>query len=59
VLNERQFSGNLTKMLKELDAFVKYTIQTQRPVYVTVLREELKINYPYEAIRELALNSMT
>jgi ATP-dependent DNA helicase RecG len=58
VLNERQFADNLIKMLKELDAFVKYTIQTQRPVFVTVLREEMKINYPYEAIRELALNSV-
>ena len=56
VLNERQFSGNLITMLKELDYFIKYTIQTQRPVFVTVLREEIKINYPYEAIRELAMN---
>lgn len=56
VLNERQFSGNLLSMLKELDYFIKYTIQKQRPVFVTVLREEMKINYPYEAIRELAMN---
>jgi ATP-dependent DNA helicase RecG len=56
VLNERQFSGNLLTMLKELDYFIKYTIQKQRPVFVTVLREEMRINYPYEAIRELAMN---
>lgn len=56
VLNERQFSGNLFTMLKELDYFIKYTIQKQRPVFVTVLREEMRINYPYEAIRELAMN---
>ncbi|MDR1370615.1 MAG: putative DNA binding domain-containing protein [Dysgonamonadaceae bacterium] len=56
VLNERQFSGNIPTMLKELEYFIKYTIQTQRPVFVTVLREEMKINYPYEAIRELAMN---
>ncbi|GHT28098.1 ATP-dependent DNA helicase [Bacteroidia bacterium] len=56
VLNERQFSGNLLSMLKEIDAFVKYTIQTQRPVFVTVLREEMRINYPYEAMRELCMN---
>lgn len=56
VLNERQFSGNLLTMLKEIDYFIKYTIQKQRPVFVTVLREEMKINYPYEAIRELAMN---
>jgi ATP-dependent DNA helicase RecG len=56
VLNERQFSGNLLTMLKELDYFIKYTIQKQRPVFVTVLREEMRINYPYEAMRELAMN---
>ena len=56
VLNERQFSGNLLTILKELEYFIKYTIQKQRPVFVTVLREEMRINYPYEAIRELAMN---
>jgi ATP-dependent DNA helicase RecG len=56
VLNERQFSGNIITLLKEIDYFIKYTIQKQRPVFVTVLREEMKINYPYEAIRELAMN---
>ena len=56
VINERQFSGNLITILKEIDYFIKYTIQKQRPVFVTVLREEMKINYPYEAIRELAMN---
>ncbi|MDR0829206.1 MAG: putative DNA binding domain-containing protein [Prevotellaceae bacterium] len=56
VLNERQFSGNILSILKELEAFIKYTIQTQRPVFVSVLREEMRINFPYEAIRELAMN---
>jgi ATP-dependent DNA helicase RecG len=56
VLNERQFSGNLITLLKEIDYFIKYSIQKQHPVFVTVLREEMKINYPYEAIRELAMN---
>jgi ATP-dependent DNA helicase RecG len=56
VLNERQFSGNILTLLKELEYFIKYTIQTQRPVFVSVLREEIRINYPYEAIRELAMN---
>jgi ATP-dependent DNA helicase RecG len=58
VLNERQFSGNLITMLKEIDAFIKYTIQTRRPVFVTVLREEIRINYPYEAVRELIMNNI-
>jgi len=56
VLNERHFSGNILGLLRELEYFIKYTIQTQRPVFVSVLREEMKINYPYEAIRELAMN---
>ena len=56
VLNERKFSGNILVLLKELEYFIKYTIQTQRPVFVSVLREETRINYPYEAIRELAMN---
>ena len=56
VINERQFSGNLITLLREIDYFIKYTIQKQRPVFVTVLREEMRINYPYEAIRELAMN---
>jgi ATP-dependent DNA helicase RecG len=56
VLNERQFSGNLLTMLKEVDYFIKFTIQKQRPVFVTVLREEMRVNYPYEAMRELAMN---
>lgn len=58
VLNEQQFSGNLISMLKDLDAFVKYTIQTKRPVLVSALREQMKINYPYEAIRELLMNAV-
>ena len=58
ILNERQFSGNIITLLKEIDAFIKYTIQTQRPVFVSVLREELRINYPYEAIRELVTNNI-
>jgi ATP-dependent DNA helicase RecG len=58
VLNEQQFSGNLINMLRELDSFVKYTIQTKRPVLVTALREEMRLNYPYEAIRELAMNAV-
>lgn len=58
VLNEQQFFGNLISMLKELDSFVKYTIQTKRPILITALREQMKINYPYEAIRELLMNAV-
>lgn len=58
VLKENEFSGNLISMLKNLDAFVKYSIENRRPVFVTTLREEMVTNYPYEAIRELLMNSI-
>lgn len=58
VLKENEFSGNLINMLKNLDAFVKYSIENKRPVFVTALREEMITNYPYEAIRELLMNSI-
>lgn len=52
----RKLTLILLTMLKELDYFIKYTIHKQRPVFVTVLGKEMRINYPYEAIRELAMN---
>ena len=58
VVKENRFSGNLIQMLKELDSFVKYTIENKRPILVSALREEEKINYPYVAIRELLMNSV-
>lgn len=58
VLKENEFSGNLISMLKNLDAFVKYSIENKRPVLVTALREKMVTNYPYEAIRELLMNSI-
>lgn len=34
------------------------TIESKRPEFVSVLREEPRINYPWEAIRELAMNAV-
>ena len=45
-------------MLKELEYFIKYSIENKRPEFVSVLREEPRINYPWEAIRELAMNAV-
>lgn len=45
-------------MLKELEYFIKYSIEYKRPEFVSVLREEPRINYPWEAIRELAMNAV-
>ena len=59
VVKENRFSGNLIQMLKELDSFVRYTIEDKRPVFVSALREEERTNYPYIAIRELLMNAVT
>jgi ATP-dependent DNA helicase RecG len=56
ILNERQFRGNIFSILNDLEYLIKYNIQKQRPVFVSVLREEMRINYPYEAMRELVMN---
>ncbi len=58
VLKENRFKGNLITMLKELEYFIKYSIENKRPEFVSVLREEPRINYPWEAIRELAMNAV-
>ncbi|MCM1140702.1 MAG: putative DNA binding domain-containing protein [Muribaculum sp.] len=58
VVKENKFTGNLISMLKELEYFIKYSIENKRPEFVSVLREEPRINYPWEAIRELAMNSV-
>ena len=58
VLKENRFGGNLISMLKELEYFIKYSIENKRPEFVSVLREEPRINYPWEAIRELAMNAV-
>ncbi len=58
VLKENRFKGNLITMLKELEYFIKYSIENKRPEFVSVLREEMRINYPWEAIRELAMNAV-
>lgn len=58
VIKENKFAGNLVSMLKELEYFIKYSIENKRPEFVSVLREEPRINYPWEAIRELAMNAV-
>ena len=58
VLKENRFTGNLISMLMELEYFIKYSIEVQRPEFVSILREENHINYPCEAIRELAMNAV-
>jgi ATP-dependent DNA helicase RecG len=45
-------------MLGELDSFIKFSIENKRPVFVSALREESRINYPAEALRELLMNAV-
>jgi ATP-dependent DNA helicase RecG len=58
VLKEYRFKGNLIAMLGELDSFIKFSIENKRPVFVSALREESRINYPAEALRELLMNAV-
>lgn len=55
---EYKFSGNLMKVLYQLDTFVDTTITNRRPVPVSVLREESIVDYPHWATRELLMNSI-
>lgn len=57
VLNEREFSGPLCKLLPKLESFVRDAIITQRPVPETLFREKTVWNYPEGAIRELVMNA--
>ena len=41
-----------------MEYFIKYSIESKRPEFVSVLRKEPRINYPWEAIRELAMNAV-
>lgn len=58
IMTEHKFSGNLCKILDELDTFIKTTITNRRPIPVSALREEYFIDYPYWATRELVMNAI-
>ena len=58
ILREYKFSGNLMKVLYQLDSFVDTTITNRRPVPVSVLREESVVDYPHWATRELLMNAI-
>lgn len=57
VLNEKEFSGDLLSMMRQLDLFVKNNIE-ERPVKVSSLRETIVRSYPFKAIRELLNNAV-
>ncbi len=55
---EYKFSGNLMKVLYQLDTFVDTTITNRRPIPVSVLREDTIVDYPHWATRELLMNAI-
>ncbi|MBL7795241.1 MAG: putative DNA binding domain-containing protein [Saprospiraceae bacterium] len=57
VLNDPEFSGDILSLMKQLDQFVKNNIEN-RPVSVSVLKEEIIRQYPFPAIRELLNNAV-
>lgn len=58
IKNEYKFSGNLVKILSQLDTFVDASITNRRPVPVSALREEIIVVYPHWATRELLMNAI-
>ena len=55
--NERDFSGDLISVLRQLDEFLK-TLFPVQPTAVSVLREQPRTPYPTQAIRELLMNAI-
>jgi len=58
VKSEYKFAGNLVKILYQLDTFVDASITNRRPVPVSALREDMKVDYPHWATRELLMNAI-
>ena len=58
IRSEYKFSGNLVKILAQLDTFVDASITNRRPVPVSALREEIRVDYPHWATRELLMNAI-
>jgi ATP-dependent DNA helicase RecG len=58
VANEKQFSGSLIDVLKELEDFLKNNILIERPVPLKGLQEQMVRNYPLWALRELMMNAV-
>ncbi len=57
VENELQLEGNYCVMLPRLESLLELSVIKKKPVFVSLLREEMVSNYPYTAIRELLLNA--
>ena len=56
-ITQRQFSGDLLTLLRELESFSKGLV-TERLIEASSLREETVYDYPTVAIRELLMNAV-
>jgi len=54
---DKQFSGDLLSVLRELDGFVK-SLPVGRPIEMSTLREKMVYDYPPIALRELLMNAV-
>ena len=45
------------ELLPRLESLLELSVIKKKPVFVSILREEMVSNYPYQAIRELLLNA--
>ena len=57
VENEMQLEGKYCELLLRLEPLLELSVIKKKPVFVSILREEMASNYPYQAIRELLLNA--
>jgi ATP-dependent DNA helicase RecG len=55
---EHEFKANLCTTLKELETFVDTTIANRRPIPVSSTREDIFVDYPDWATRELLMNAI-
>ena len=58
ILMEHEFKANLCTTLKELETFVDTTIANRRPIPVSSTREDIFVDYPDWATRELLMNAI-
>ena len=56
-ISEKAFSGDLISVLREVDTFIKLSIESY-PVADSALRERSEIDYPPIAVREILLNAI-
>lgn len=57
ILNQFEIKGDLITMMRQLDDFVKNSVETKL-VYTSALQEAIVKEYPYVALRELLNNAI-